>query len=42
MGHWSYHDKDALSHRCKHLRRQYNEMVSDGDAMQISTVKTPI
>ena len=25
MGHWSYHDKDALSHRCKHLRRQYNE-----------------
>ena len=25
MVHWSYHDKEALSHRCKHLRRQYNE-----------------
>ena len=89
MGHWSYHDKVALSHRCKHLRKQYNakcnfrtfdimsrilisnlvslehllffmlhpyaslcfgiqiiaaysEGVSDGDAMQILTVKTPI
>jgi hypothetical protein len=24
MGNWSHHDKDALRHRYKHLRRQYN------------------
>ena len=26
MGHWSHHDKAALRHRYKHLRRQYNDI----------------